>query len=330
MHALRRRLKTIPAVIIAVPLWALLSPIVAPGLVVFDLITGRVQLPLLRLWVFALVFCLHEWIGVANAGRLWITGGFGCRLDFDAHSAIQGWWATSLLDWARRLLAVHIDAEATPLPAGTVIVLSRHASMVDAIIPAVLFARRSARAVHYVMKRELQNIPNIDLYGHRLGNHFVDRGGDTMSEVAQIGALADHARPGSGLVIFPEGTYATAATKARIGESLRRRGDTVASALNDELVHLLPPKPAGTLSLLERLPDAPIVMLAHTGLEGVAELRGLRRHLPLRHPVLVRWWQIDRVTVPTDPESQVQWLNNQWRILDAWVDENRNTKSSSF
>lgn len=303
----------------------LLSPVLVPAIVVFDLVTGRTDFPLLRLWAFALVFFLHEWIGVANAARLWVTGGFGQRLDLDAHSAMQGWWASSLLDWAGRLLAVRIDAENSPLPSGTVIVLSRHASMVDAIIPAALFPRSFARPVHYVMKRELQNVPNIDLYGHRLGNHFVDRGGNTDSEVAQIGALADQARPDSALVIFPEGTYATATTKQRIGESLHRRGDLAAGSLNDELVHLLPPKPAGTLALLEHLPTAPIVILAHTGLEGVAELRGLRRHLPLPHPVHVRWWQIDRADVPTDPEAQVQWLNDQWRFLDAWVDRNRKT-----
>ncbi len=320
---MKRRCKTIPALIIAVPLWLVLFPVIGPALVLYDLVTGQFDLPLLRLWCFVLVFCIHEWIGVTYAFYLWITGGFGRRLDYAAHVSMQGWWSTSLLQWAGRLLDVHLDTGTDPMPPGKVIVLSRHASMVDAVIPAHLFSMMFSRPVQYVMKKELQNLPNIDIYGHRLGDHFVDRNGDTDAEIAQIARLADHAHPDAGIVIFPEGTYATPSAKQRIGTSLNRRGDDTAKRLNDELVHLLPPKPAGTLALLAHCPDSPIVILAHTGLEGVAELQGLRRQLPLRHRVLVRWWEIDRSTVPTEPAEQVAWLNDQWRQLDAWVSEHR-------
>ncbi len=322
---MKRRLRTIPAVVIAVPLWLLLSPVVIPGVVLFDVITTRFRLPLLRLWIFALVFCLHEWFGISYALILWIRGGFGRRLDLRPHMAMQGWWSTSLLRWAGRLFDVRFDIDTNPMPAGNVIVLSRHASMVDAIIPAHLFPQRFHRPVQYVIKQELQLVPNIDIYGHRLGNHFVDRDGDTQTEVENIARMTDIAKPEAGLVIFPEGTYATPANKKRIGQSLERRGEHVAAELNDELVHLLPPKPAGTLALLANCPHSPIVILAHTGLEGVAELSGLRRQLPLRHPVVVRWWEIDRAGVPTDPKDQVEWLNDQWRRLDTWVSEHRQT-----
>ncbi|MEZ5376685.1 MAG: lysophospholipid acyltransferase family protein [Acidimicrobiales bacterium] len=323
MQALKRRLTTIPAVLLAVPLWFVLSPLVVPIIVLFDVMTGRFDLPLVRLWAFALVFCFHEWIGISYAAWLWTTGGFGRRMRNDAHVWMQGWWSTSLLGWADRLLSVHIDADGVPLPEGNVIMLSRHASMVDAIIPAHLFPTRFERPVHYVMKKELLQVPNIDIYGHRLGNHFVDRTGDTDAEVAQIADLAAQAHPDAGLVIFPEGTYATPNTKRRVSESLARRGDDTALRLNEQLTHLLPPKPAGTLALLANCPDSPIVILAHTGLEGVAELSGLRRHLPLHHPVIVRWWEVDRSTVPTDPADQVDWLNGQWLALDEWVSEHR-------
>ncbi len=323
MQAMRRRAKTIPAIFLAVPVWFLLTPIMLPAMLVFDLVTGRPDLPLARLWLFALVFCLHEWIGITQAARLWVTGGFGRRLDAVAHEKTQGWWSTSLLHWAERLLRVHLDVGDAAMPSGIVIVLSRHASMVDAIIPAHIFPTLLHRPVHYVMKKELQNVPNIDIYGHRLGNHFVDRSGDTANEVEQIAQLAEHAKPEAGLVIFPEGTYGTPANKERIGRSLARRGDEVAANLNDELVHLLPPKPAGTQALLSHCPDSAVVLLAHTGLEGVAEFGGLRKQLPLRHPVVVRWWEIDRSTIPVDPDEQVEWLNDQWRAIDSWVSEHR-------
>ncbi len=323
MTRLLRRCVTIPAAFIAVPLWFVLSPVVIPALVVIDLLTGRFPLPSVRLWLFGLIFCLHEWVGIACAAWLWLVGGCGRRLDFEANARVQRWWASSLLEWARRLLRVVIDLDDAPVPTGRVIVLSRHASMVDAVIPAHLFNDHLRRPVHYVLKRELQNLPNIDIYGHRLGNHFVTRGGDTGTEVAQIARLADEARPEAGLVIFPEGTYATPAAKARVGASLRRRGDDATADLNDELHFLLPPKPGGTLALLEHQPEAAIMILAHTGLEGVAELRGLRRGLPLRSPVVVRWWEVDRSTLPADPADRVDWLNDRWRELDDWVGQHR-------
>ncbi len=323
MGHVRRRFLTIPGVFVAVPLWFVLGPIVLPALVFVDVVTGRFRLPSLRLWIYGLIFCLHEWVGIAYALWLWLVGGFGRRLDYEASVRMQRWWAASLLEWARRLLDVVIDLDEAPIPPGRVIVLSRHASMVDAVIPAHLFTARLRRPVHYVLKRELQFLPNLDIYGHRLGNHFVTRGGDTEAEVARIARLADEARPDAGLVIFPEGTYATPASKARIGASLRRRGEVAAADLNDELRFLLPPKPAGTLALLDHRPDAAIVILAHTGLEGVAELRGLRRGLPLRGPVVVRWWEVDRETLPVDPDDRVAWLNDRWRELDDWVARHR-------
>ncbi len=329
MDTLRRRCVTIPAVLLAGPIWFLLSPLVLPIVVVVDLVTGHRKLPMLRLWFFTIVFVAHEWIGVAYAAWLWVTGGFGLRPRDDRYLWMQDWWSSSLLTWAGRVMAVRFDWGDAPMPPGRVIVLSRHASMVDAIVPAHLFLRRLGRPVHYVLKRELRNIPNLDLYGHRLGNHFVDRAGETAHEVARIGELSDGARPDAGIVIFPEGTYATPEAKQRIGRALERKGDLDAARLNDELRFLLPPKPAGALALLARRPDAPVVLLAHTGLEGVAEFRGLRRTLPLTEPVIVRWWQVDANAIPDTPDAQVLWLRERWRELDDWVGRHRTPPSTT-
>jgi hypothetical protein len=64
-----------------------------------------------------------------------------------------------------------------------------------------------------------------------------------------------------------------------------------------------------------------VLVLGHVGLEGVGRLGDLRRRAPLTDPVQVRWWHHPRHELPTDRGDLVDWLNDRWRRLDAWVDE---------
>ena len=312
-------------VLVALPVLVLLLPVIVVAAAVVDLASGLRRFPTVRLGVFALVYVIHEWVGLVLAA--WLRVAELIRL-FDATGSrqlvryrnIQAWWATSLLTWARRLLGVRFDLDDLgTLPADGFVLLSRHASMVDALLPAVVVAGRLRRFVHYVIKQELRWDPNLDLYGHRLGNYFVARDGDGDAEARAIERFAEASQPESALVIFPEGTYSTPARKRQVRESLARRGHDTLVALADDLKHLLPPKPAGTLALLTSRPTADVVFFGHVGLEGVTD-SGLRRLLPLRHPVVVRWWVHARATVPTSAEEQIAWLNDQWRTLDQWVE----------
>ena len=159
----------------------------------------------------------------------------------------------------------------------------------------------------------------MDLFGGRLNNHFVARGADTDAEEAAIQQMAADAQPGSALVIFPEGTYATPATRQRILASLRKKGGDELIRRAESLTTLLPPKPAGTLALLRGRPEADVVIIGHVGLEGVAELKGLRSRLPLTRPVVVKWWTHQRSELPTSEEELVDWLSDRWAELDRWV-----------
>ncbi len=320
MRAFGRRLISIPLVVVALPLLVVLAPVALIIGSVADLIGGRRALPTIRLWLFAIVFVAHEWVVAVYAAWLWIRGGAGRAMDISRHSHVQGRWVGSLLTWAGRLLdvRVHWPADET-FPDGRIVVLSRHASMIDAVLPAHFFPSRLHRPVHYVLKRELRWLPSIDVYGHRLGNHFVDRNGDTEREVAAIIDLIEQADDNAGIVIFPEGTYATPATKRRVLASLERRGDDELVALARRLEFLLPPKPAGALALLERAED--VVVFGHVGLEGVAEFTGLRDHLPATRPVLTMAWPFHIADLPDTDEARIQWLHQQWAALDAWVAE---------
>lgn len=315
-----RRVVSITALVVALPVWVLTCPLWIPLALVVDLVGGLGRLPTLRLGTYLGVYLVHDLASTSVAAWLWLRGRFRGRFDRDGYRALQGWWASSLLRWAERLLGIRLEQpDTTALPTATFVMVSRHASMADAIVPAALVAGSMGRFVHYVLKRELRWDPAIDIVGSRLGNHFVARGGDTPAESSAIERLARAAEPDSVLVIFPEGTYATAQSRRRVLESLRRRGEDGAAAAAERLAHLLPPKPAGTLAMLRGQPAADVVVLGHAGLEGVAQLRGLRRRLPLREPVRVRTWHHRRTELPTDEDELAAWLQERWEELDRWV-----------
>jgi 1-acyl-sn-glycerol-3-phosphate acyltransferase len=269
----------------------------------------------------------HEVVVAPYAGWLWLRGGFGRSLDIARHREVQGAWVGSLLRWAGRLLAVSVSwPEAGSVPDGKIVVLSRHASMIDAVIPAYHFASRLHRPIHYVLKRELRWLPSIDIYGHRLGNHFIDRQGNTESEVAAIIELIESAEPNAGIVIFPEGTYATPDSRARVLASLEKRGDHELLEFARQLHYLLPPKPAGALALLQRTRD--VVIFGHVGLEGVAELKGLVHNLPAKHPILTETWSYHIADLPDLDEARITWLRGRWLALDQWVGEQHTTRGN--
>jgi len=307
---------TIAVTVVTFPLVIALLPVVLVLAVIVDVATGLTKLPTARLILFGVVYLVHQILGMGIAGWLWVRGGFGSRLDVPKHRTVQWRWIDSLFVWAKRLLNVHLDMSSlSDLPLGHLVLYSRHASMVDAALPLHLVVGQLKRPVHYVIKRELIWDPCLSTYGDRLNNHFVDRGGDTEREIAALRNMADTAEEDSVLVIFPEGTYATDSSRARVVASLERKGETEAAE------QAKPPKPGGALALLESKPDASVVFLGHVGLEGVAQLKGLRRNMPMNKPIVLQWWLVDRSEIPSDRPALERWLAEQWEQLDRWVDE---------
>ncbi len=293
-----------------------LSPLVIPLLALIDIITGAPRrLPLTRVGLMAVAFACHEWYAMALFLRA-MTQSKEQRVT--RFQEAMGTWSMSLIKWAGHTMGAKLDwGDLASMPAGHLLLLSRHASNVDAIIPSALFPQLLNRPAHYVLKRELRWFSSMDLFGPPLGNYFVSRGGNTGAELQQLRALGEHVRPQGALIIFPEGTFATPAARKKIRASLERRNETAALALTDELQALLPPKPAGVQALLRARPDARPMILAHRGLDGVASMAGMRANLPLRNPVVVRWWPTE--PVPPGEDAQELWLQNEWRRLDRWV-----------
>jgi hypothetical protein len=168
-----------------------------------------------------------------------------------------------------------------------------------------------------VLKKELLWDPCLDVVGHRLPNHFLDR--EATDAAPELDALR---RLGEGLgerdvaVIFPEGTRASPAKRERALAAIARN-DPARSERLAALTHVLPPRPAGTLALLDGAADADVVLAWHSGLDGLDTFGGIARHLAHRPPpVRLAARRVPRTEVPAG-DQRAQWLDDQWLRLDA-------------
>src|SRR4029079_9777491 len=191
------------------------------------------------------------------------------------------WWASRLVDALRLLADLRFDIHGLDqLAPGPVVVCARHGSIADSLLPAWLLGRVGLRP-RYVMKDDLLLDPSLDIVGHRIPNHFVDRLPDDVGEeLAAIEELARGMNERDGAVIFPEGMVVTASRRARAVERLAERDPERADRLRDLRV-LAPVRPAGTAALLRGAPTADVVIVTHTGLEALARVTDAPAHVPL-------------------------------------------------
>jgi hypothetical protein len=172
------------------------------------------------------------------------------------------------------------------------------------------------------LKRELLVDPCLDVVGNRLPNHFLDRhASDSGPELIALQTLAAGATgPHDAVVIFPEGTRANPEKRARALARLAERAPARAEHLA-ALRHLTPPRPAGTLAVLDGASTADVVFVAHAGFEGLDSFRGILRTIPGTAPVVVECERVARGAVPVTDDARRAWLDDQWLRMDARVDE---------
>lgn len=324
---LRRRSISIGGLVGALVVATVLAPVLFAAAAVVDVVERRRGWPHVRLLAMAILALAIELVGTLAAGATWVLFGFGrgfhTRPAQHAHFALQRWWTGALLTAAERTLHLRIQVE-DPAPAatGNAIVIGRHTSIGDAAIPAVLLGNLLRLDPRYVVKRSLMWSPCIDVVGHRLPHHFVERNSDdNRGELAALRAIATGLDDHTSVVIFPEGTFFTPERRTRAIERLRNGSRPELAARAEQLRHVLPPRPAGTLALLDGAPQADIVVLGHLGFEQFNSLGAIRRAVPFRAPIRVWLWRVPRAEVPLDADARVDWLYDQWQALDRSVAE---------
>lgn len=319
MRALRRRLISVPGLLVAAilllvtaPLWIVIGAVADAG-------RRRFRLPTVRLLAFGLCWLWIESAGIVVTGVLWITGQ---RNNHAAHYWLMGWWAARLIGALRvttGMTVVQSDAEA--LSPGPVVLLCRHASLADSLLSVWVITNKLGMQPRYVLKRELLADPCLDVVGHRLPNHFLDRTAtDSESELDAVRALSAEMNDNQLAVIFPEGTRASARKRERALAKIAERDPGRAKRLAG-LQHLIPVRPAGSAALIAGCPQADVVIGWHVGFEGLDNFGGILRHLARSpRPIRFRTRRIARSDVPSG-EAFTRWLDDVWLETDSAVDE---------
>ena len=320
-----RRAISIGTVVVALASSLLLSPLLFAMAAVADLVTAPRRWRNTRLLAMVVLALAIEVGAIIVAGALWLIFGAGRYVrssrSFWMHHRLQRWYTAALMRAARTTCGLRIDVEDdSPASRGNAIVIGRHTSIGDALIPALLFAGRFDLNTRYILKDDLLWGPAFDIVGNRLRNHFVDRApDDSVAELESITRLMDGFDDRCVAVIFPEGTFFSAERKARAITRLADSGRHELAARAEGLRYLLPPRPGGTLAMLAGAPDADAVFVGNSGFERFNSLGAIYRSVPFAEPVRVWLWRVPNSEIPKDAERQLLWLYDQWERLDASI-----------
>ncbi|MCA9527083.1 MAG: lysophospholipid acyltransferase family protein [Myxococcales bacterium] len=303
--------------VVSAPLWA-------PVTAVMDRVRGQSYL---RCITF---FAHFIWTGLFYLGQAqvaWVLKGGPFR-DGGMPYVVRLWgiqrrWALRLLRGGVRLYRLDIQvegAEESLADPGPLLLLSRHVSFGDTLLPFWIFAKRLPFQPRYVMKKELVWDPCIDIVGGQLPNAFVRRGTDNPArEIEEVLKLVDGTGPHDVVVVYPEGTRFTPHKRTQILERLEAKGASAEDVARARAyTHVLPPRPGGAVSLLEKK-ATDVVFLAHTGLEKVRTLRNLVDGSFVGTTLRIALWRISHQTLPAGREALTAWLHTRWSEVDAWV-----------
>lgn len=306
-------------------------PLAVPAALVVDLVRRR-RFSTLRSILFFNFYLMGElgfvygllihWLlmaGWTQAGKRRLVGYAQRRSDG---------WGVWLQRGAEIFFGIRIEELEPALvldPSAPVVLLLRHVSMGDTVIPAVAFGRQRGRRVQYIAKRELQMDPIFDIIGGRIGVCFVDRAsGRTEEELAPIRAMAQALVPGDVLGIYPEGTRWTRRKLERAKQSAKEKLPPAMAERAQRLRNLLPPRLGGPLAILDGAPaNTQIVFASHVGYEGTTSLRDLLNGRAVGRRIKLKLDVVRLADLPTDHDARGEWLFDRWLEIDAWVTETR-------
>ena len=323
---LRRRLVTVPSAVLLFVVATGLLPLILLGGLVVDIVQWakrRRPFPVVRLILAGWVYLAVEVVGLAVLLVIWLVSGFGTarNLSLRLTYRLQAWWAAALWGAISSLFSVRLTVEGDEVvKPGPVIVMMRHASMADTLLPNALITRRHGVHLRYVLKSELLIDPALDIAGNRLINYFVDRrSGDGEAEVRAVGELTRGLAGDEGVLIYPEGTRFSEDRRERILRRLSER-DAAMAARARRLRHVLPPRLGGSLAMLQAHTPADLVFVAHVGLDGLARVKDLWEGDLVGASVEVGFWRVPASEIPEDAAARVDFLFAQWERVDAWID----------
>ena len=319
-----RRLKTVPLILVGLVLVTALLPVLLVGAFFVDLFrwaTRRSTWMAMRLVLFLWIYLAGDTVGILSLFGVWVLSGFGRNRErmLDWTWRFQQLWVGFFFDVVRLLLGLRVEVEGEEcVRPGPVIVLIRHASIVDNLLPSVFVAARERIRLRYVLKRELLSEPCLDIAGQRLPNYFMRRDTGEEIERQRVQALAEGMGPEDGFLLYPEGTRFTPERRVRALEKIAERDPARAERLAG-VRYLLPPKAGGLLAVLEGAPDTDVVVLAHQGFDGMRLISDIWAGELAGRVIRVRMTRIPADDIPTGRDERVAWLDSVWAEMDRWV-----------
>jgi 1-acyl-sn-glycerol-3-phosphate acyltransferase len=240
-------------------------------------------------------------------------------------------WARSHLGGVRFLFGLRFEVEGLEHAGpGPMLIMMRHTSIIDNMLPDAVVGHAHGIGLRFVIKRELQIIPTIDIGGRWVPTHFIRRGSaDAAAEIAALRTLADDLGTGEGILIYPEGTRPTAAKLARAHEVIGERQPEIAP-LAARLQYLLPPRLGGPLALLDEAAGVDVVVCGHVGFDGLRSVRDGWSGRLVGTTIKVRFWRYPGREIPTVADARIAWLYDRWQELDDWVGEQRRRRPGCF
>jgi 1-acyl-sn-glycerol-3-phosphate acyltransferase len=231
-------------------------------------------------------------------------------------------WAAAHIGGIKRLfgLSFELEGEESMRP-GRYMIMIRHASIIDNLLPDTLIAGPKGMGIRYVVKRELENLSLLDIGGRWIPTQFLERVSlDPRRELATMRKLTEDVGADEAVLIYPEGTRATAKKIARAKEIVREKQPHVAH-LAEPLVNLLPPRLGGPLALLEEGEGMDVVFFAHVGFDGYEYVSDIWSGGLVGATIRMKLWRVPAAEIPTDEQGRTEWLYENWQAMDRWVHE---------
>jgi 1-acyl-sn-glycerol-3-phosphate acyltransferase len=312
--------------VVVLVLVTLLSPLLVAGALAVDVTLWlRRRKPWMAIRLLAMLwwFLVGELYGLLGLLGIWVlSGGRDGPRRRDQVYRLKRRWLGSHLAGIRRLFGLRLEVEGLALAGpGPVLVMIRHASIIDNTLPDAIVGRAHGLGFRFVIKRELQMLPTIDIGGRWVPTLFVRRAsGDTAAELERMRALTVNLSPQDGLLIYPEGTRWTPEKLARANEIIAERQPEIAP-LAARLRNVLPPRLGGTLALLESARQADVVIFGHVGLDGFEYVSDIWSGGLVGTTVRLKFWRFPAAAVPHDRDELIAWLYDRWQELDDWIGE---------
>ena len=235
---------------------------------------------------------------------------------------LQSRWVDTILAAMRGLFGLTFEIKNQEVVSpGPVIVLFRHVSIMDNLLPHAFVSAPEGLRLRWVLKKELLRDPALDIGGNRMPNYFVDRDSDDPeTERTNVRNLGADMGPEDGVLLFPEGTRFSKARRERYMDRLAQSSPELHQVMAS-YEHILPPRTGGVLALLDH--GADVVLGAHAGFEDLRGIKEIWSRAPVGRTIRLSFRRISQADIPVDTDERKRWLFDAWAWVGAEVEAMR-------